>query len=275
MNNWFNPSFNTCLRKLIRIDLMRIWIRIRIQHFFYLWIRIQVPMRIQIQIQGFEDQTLEKIYSWNFLYTFFWSKTAIYLSLGLPKGRPSYRRSLQPSKENIQQFKTWKFLYFFLFLWVIFDPLDPDPSTQINADPDPQPWCCPCIFHPALTLSSSVTRASTNPQKRTSSTSKHENSLLSSFHFWPPGSGSGFINSNPSGSTTLVLSLSISSCANSCFFCYLALHPHSPRAVPGAEASQVYRLHRPLDAHPLLKSLCIPSWQGVNKEVVANSVADP
>ncbi len=30
------------------------------------------------------------------------------LSLGLHKGRPSYRRSLQPSKENIQYLKTWK-----------------------------------------------------------------------------------------------------------------------------------------------------------------------
>jgi hypothetical protein len=33
-------------------------------------------------------------------------KNAIYLSLGLHEGRPSYRRSLQPSKENIQHFKT-------------------------------------------------------------------------------------------------------------------------------------------------------------------------
>jgi hypothetical protein len=32
-------------------------------------------------------------------------KIAIYLSLGLHKGRPSYRRG-QPSKENIQHFKT-------------------------------------------------------------------------------------------------------------------------------------------------------------------------
>jgi hypothetical protein len=28
-----------------------------------------------------------------------------------------------------------KILYFFLFLWVIFALLDPDPATQINADP--------------------------------------------------------------------------------------------------------------------------------------------
>jgi hypothetical protein len=40
-----------------------------------------------------------------FIY-FFDRKIAIDLSLGLPKGRPSDRRSLQPSKENIQHFKT-------------------------------------------------------------------------------------------------------------------------------------------------------------------------
>jgi hypothetical protein len=34
------------------------------------------------------------------------STLAIYLSLGLHKGRPSYRRSLHPSKKNIQHFKT-------------------------------------------------------------------------------------------------------------------------------------------------------------------------
>ncbi len=45
----------------------------------------------------------------------FVSKTTIYLFLGIHKGRPSYRRSLQPSKENIQYLKTWKFWTFFYF----------------------------------------------------------------------------------------------------------------------------------------------------------------
>jgi hypothetical protein len=37
----------------------------------------------------------------------FLSKIAIYFFLGLHKGRPpNYRRSLQPSNENIQHFKT-------------------------------------------------------------------------------------------------------------------------------------------------------------------------
>jgi hypothetical protein len=56
-----------------------------------------------IRIQGFNYQKLKKNYSRNF---FFLSKTAIYLSLGLHKVCPSYRRSLQLSKEAIQNFKT-------------------------------------------------------------------------------------------------------------------------------------------------------------------------
>jgi hypothetical protein len=39
-------------------------------------------------------------------FYFFGSETTIYLSLGLHKGLPSYRRSFQLSKENIQHFKT-------------------------------------------------------------------------------------------------------------------------------------------------------------------------
>jgi hypothetical protein len=45
-------------------------------------------------------------YSFDRYGTSFGSKTTIYLSLGLHKGSPSYRRSLQPSKENFQHFKT-------------------------------------------------------------------------------------------------------------------------------------------------------------------------
>ncbi len=46
---------------------------------------------------------------------FFWSKITIFLSIGLHKGRPSYRRNLQPSKENIQHFKTLSSSTFFYF----------------------------------------------------------------------------------------------------------------------------------------------------------------
>jgi hypothetical protein len=47
---------------------------------------------------------MKKITAENFV-VFFGPKIAIYLSLGLHKGRPGYRRSLQLSKENIQHFK--------------------------------------------------------------------------------------------------------------------------------------------------------------------------
>ncbi len=46
-------------------------------------------------------KTEEKIQLTNFLNIFLWSKIVICLSLGLHKGRPSYRRSLHPPKENI------------------------------------------------------------------------------------------------------------------------------------------------------------------------------
>ncbi len=61
-------------------------------------------------------------------------------------GKAGDRRSLQPLKENIQHFKTWKFFTFFYICWSFLpswiriqiriqnmDP-DPDPATQINAD---------------------------------------------------------------------------------------------------------------------------------------------
>jgi hypothetical protein len=82
---------------------------------------------IRIRIQGFKDQKLGKIHCWKNV-NFFGSKTTIYLSLCLHKGFPSYRRSLRPSKENIQHFKTWNFLIF-LLLRVIFALLDSDPKS--------------------------------------------------------------------------------------------------------------------------------------------------
>ncbi len=70
------------------------------------------------------------------------SKTAIYLSLGLHKVCPSYRRRLQLSKEAIQHFKTWTFtkknFYFcgsFLPSWIRIPNPDPDPLARLNTDP--------------------------------------------------------------------------------------------------------------------------------------------
>jgi len=76
-------------------------------------------------------------------------KTTIYLSLGLHKGRPSYKRSLQLSKENMLAFQKRKFLNFFILLWVIFALLASDPDSEYESgstdliksesNPDPKP----------------------------------------------------------------------------------------------------------------------------------------
>ncbi len=66
------------------------------------------------------------------------SKSAIYLSLGLYKVRPSYKRSHQLSKEAIQHFKTRTFKNFLLWgvIFALLDPdSDPDPLTRLNPDP--------------------------------------------------------------------------------------------------------------------------------------------
>ncbi len=87
--------FNFWPEKLISDqDSSRAWIRIRIHHY-----------------------QIKRIYNWktNRIYFFSSSKFAFYLSVDLHKGRQSYRRSIQLSKENIQHFKTWNFLTFFYF----------------------------------------------------------------------------------------------------------------------------------------------------------------
>jgi hypothetical protein len=52
-----------------------------------------------------------------------------------------------------------KILDFFLFLWVLFALLDPDPATQINADPYPGPDPKPCVVVLHLTFVLFQTRA--------------------------------------------------------------------------------------------------------------------
>ncbi len=64
------------------------------------------------------------------LKTFLFLDPNIFLSLGLHEGRPSYSRSLEPFKKNILHFKACNF---FLFLWIIFALLDPDPDSQCGS----------------------------------------------------------------------------------------------------------------------------------------------
>jgi len=55
------------------------------------------------------------------------------IPLGFHKGHPSYRRSIQRSKENIKHFKD-EFSNCFLFFWVIVTLLDPDPGIPLIPD---------------------------------------------------------------------------------------------------------------------------------------------
>jgi hypothetical protein len=53
------------------------------------WIRIQwIRVRIRVRIQGFDDRKMKKVQNF-FIHLFLTKKIAIYLSLGLLKGRPS------------------------------------------------------------------------------------------------------------------------------------------------------------------------------------------
>ncbi len=91
------------------------FIRIRIRHF-----RLNTDPEPDtdpdpIRIQGFNDKKLYKKITAE-KNNFFGSKTSIYLSLGLHKERPIYRRSLQISKEAIQHLKYELFNYFSTFV---------------------------------------------------------------------------------------------------------------------------------------------------------------
>jgi hypothetical protein len=89
----------------IRIHLIRI--RIRIPHF-----KLKTdPDPERIRSQDFDDQKLKKKFK---AEKKIWIKTTIFLSLGLYKGRPSYRRSLQPSKVKIEHPALQNMIFFFV-----------------------------------------------------------------------------------------------------------------------------------------------------------------
>jgi ribosome recycling factor len=98
------------IKRVIVIAVLRIrihFIRIRIQRFRLNTDPNLDPIRIRIQ-SGSRALMTKNVRKKLLLKKKknFKSKTTVYLSLGLHKERPSYRRSLQISKEAIQHFKT-------------------------------------------------------------------------------------------------------------------------------------------------------------------------
>ncbi len=61
-----------------------------------------------IPIQGYDEQKMKKIYNRK-KKIFFWSKLLLTYPWALIKDAQATLRSLEPSKENIQHFKTWSF----------------------------------------------------------------------------------------------------------------------------------------------------------------------
>jgi hypothetical protein len=88
-----------------------------------------VRIRIQFQIQGFDGQNWNKFTAGN-LFVFFEEKK---LQFAYPKlqEKPSTLKREHSALQNM------KILDFFLFLWVFFAILDPDPgpASQINVEP--------------------------------------------------------------------------------------------------------------------------------------------
>jgi hypothetical protein len=93
-----------------------------------LWIHIgfKADSDPALQVNGFDHQNLLHLAA-DKIPIFDIYKIASYLSRGLHEGRPSNRRSLQPSKENNKHFKD----EFFEFLHFLDMPsADPDPADQ-------------------------------------------------------------------------------------------------------------------------------------------------
>ncbi len=144
------------LPELLRVYCHILWWPVRYGWYLLrkLWIWIDwIRIRIQIRIKGFDDQKSKKKipYSWNFFFRFLKKKKLQKKTSIKPKGRPSYRRTLLPSKENIQHQKM-KFINCFLFFWTIcplgsglrfgYGSRDPIESGS-NPDPDP----LHCLLH--------------------------------------------------------------------------------------------------------------------------------
>ncbi len=127
------PTGDTIMQESWLLCLDEFMVRKTFQHFPAVFrIRIFHLIRIRgsessilgwkpIRIQDFDDQKFKKMYGWENSNIFFLSKIAIYLSLGL------HKEAFSPQKRTS---KNMKFLDLFLFLWVIFALLEPDPDSE-------------------------------------------------------------------------------------------------------------------------------------------------
>ncbi len=106
------------------------WSRIQIQHFKWIRIRIQSGSRVLM------TKNFRKKYNWTFFFkSFLYQKLQFTYPLGLYKGGPSCRRSLQPSKENTQHYKKWNYSTFSIFVGLFYTPGSGCESGYGSRDP--------------------------------------------------------------------------------------------------------------------------------------------
>ncbi len=114
-------------------SVFRIRKQIRIQHF-----RLNIDPD-PIRIQGFDEQKLEKIYSWKRNLIFFWSKITTYASIqDVQTAEEAFipqKRTSSSSKHEISKF--------FIFFGPFFALLDPDPDSESDPEKDPLTWMNP------------------------------------------------------------------------------------------------------------------------------------
>ena len=109
---------------------------------------MRIRNTFQFQILGFDDQKLEKIYSWKFNFYFLDQKLPFTYPQASTKDAQSTGEAFSPQKRTSITSKHENSVLFFYFCgsflpsWIRIRNLnaDPDPATQINADPDPKPW---------------------------------------------------------------------------------------------------------------------------------------
>jgi hypothetical protein len=96
-------------------------------------------IRIQFQIQGFDDQKLNNIYSWNFFYFFYQKLQFTYPQASLKYAQATeeafnrQKRTSSTSKHENSLLLSI-FCRSFLASWIRIR------IRILNADPDPQPW---------------------------------------------------------------------------------------------------------------------------------------
>jgi hypothetical protein len=95
----------------------------------------RIPIHF-IRIQGFYDQKMEEKNLQLEKKILGGQKQQFYLSLGLHKGRPSYKRSLQfPARQNMKFLNFFNFCGSFFPSWIRIPNTNPDPLTWLNPDP--------------------------------------------------------------------------------------------------------------------------------------------